>query len=339
MRIVGLVFVVVAFGCGDRKQDRVEAQPEDLSTPIAAPVTVDAARPPSQCNAELSTFCDGDDVVECSREGQRGKVVQTCTAGCTRGGCVETCAAKDVELVYVVDEARNFLSFDPRKLPGDPFHFIGTLDCASRGSAFSMAVDNHGVAWVLFDDGLVFRVSILDARCARTGYRLDGAPDGFGMGFATEKGGETLYIAERHGREELAIVDTSTAQPGYRVVAPLRAGQTLNPELSGTADGKLYGYFPQPTTGRPGFVTEIDRKTARPVGAKRSLPGSGEVGYYAFAHWGGTFFVFASHDGGNTKVHSIDRKTGAYKLAYGETAYRIVGAGVSTCAPLAERVP
>jgi len=248
----------------------------------------------------------------------------------------ETCGMKDVELVYVVDDQGNLSSFDPRKLPDDPFHVVGTLGCAQMAQPFSMAVDNRGVAWVLHNDGNVFRTSIIDARCARTPGRPKGNEQPlFGMGFVKTGDSETLFVAANDPSRELATLDTKTMQ--YTPVAEIAANQIKNPELTGTADGKLFGYFPEKPNG---FVAEIDPKTGKLVGPKRMLTAKlGEVKAYAFAFWGGTFYVFATSEDDNTAVHAIDRKTGKYKLVRDGLPHQIVGAGVSTCAPLLERAP
>jgi hypothetical protein len=63
---------------------------------------------------------------------------------------------------------------------------------------------------------------------------------------------------------------------------------------------------------------------------------TGDIGAWAFAFWGGTFYVFATV-GDNSTVRSVDRATGKHALVLQHLAQRIVGAGVSTCAPLMER--
>ncbi|MBK9033537.1 MAG: hypothetical protein IPL61_20110 [Myxococcales bacterium] len=59
---------------------------------------------------------------------------------------------------------------------------------------------------------------------------------------------------------------------------------------------------------------------------------------YAFAHWGGVFYVFTTADG-TSSVHAVHMKTGAQEEVATDLPMRIVGAGVSTCAPLLERAP
>jgi hypothetical protein len=62
---------------------------------------------------------------------------------------------------------------------------------------------------------------------------------------------------------------------------------------------------------------------------------AGQVSAYVFAHWGGTFTTA----GGNSAVHRIEMKSGKHALVRDKLPFEIVGAGVSTCAPLLERAP
>ncbi len=279
-------------------------------------------------------MCVGDSVVQCV-DGSIGKTLEQCKAGCRAGTCTDTCAVKGVELVYVVDSGHNLLSFDPQKLPGDPFRMIGTLKCEPSGQPFSMAVASDGIAWVLYNTGRVYRVSILDAHCTKAGDPADGT-DTFGMGFATDGTSETLYVAGNNS-QELAILDIAQGAPRWRPIATIAADQHRSPELTGTADGKLFGYFPEPVSG--GFVQEIERSTGVAIGARLTLGAtSGEIEAYAFAHWGGVFYVFTTADHTNT-VHAIHRKSGKYEVVLPAHPFEVVGAGVSTCAPELEREP
>ena len=247
----------------------------------------------------------------------------------------ETCAVKDVELIYVVDWDNNLSSFDPRKLPGDPFTKIGKLTCEGVDKPYTMAIDRHGIAWVAYGNRNLYRVRITDARCA-AGVGVTGNPDIHGMGFAkdaTSEDAETLYVANRED-ESLGIADIAARPPAYAEVSKLDFHAQTNPELTGTADGKLYAFFPHER-----FISEIDRSTGKLLGPRRNVPGHGDnVGGYAFAHWGGVFYVFSTLDG-NTRVQAINRKTGKAELVLEHLPMEITGAGVSTCAPLLERAP
>ena len=331
-RIVACAVLTVA-GCGERKQDLVP-EPTRKPAPEQRPARIG-------CNPAAGNVCAGDSVVECTPAGELGRTLQQCKDGCRQAACIDTCAVHDVELIYVIDDENHLMSFDPKLLPGDPFHTVGTLVCESPGRPFSMAVDRRGIAWVIYDSGNLYRVSIIDGHCAPSRYERSGdAPVVFGMGFASDgpkSDRETLFVAAGDQSHRFARLDTAPDVPELRSLPNLPAKPDHNPELSGTGDGKLFGYFPDNGLG---FVQEIDRTSSRLVGKRWKLRGgTAEVEAYAFAHWGGVFYVFATTDDGISQVHSVNRTTGAYKLEIAKLPSRIVGAGVSTCAPLLERVP
>lgn len=299
------------------------------------PVPTPKPSEPPRCKPG-STRCAGDDVTMCEDDGSR-RVIASCRGGCREGACVDTCGANDVELVYIVDGDRTLLSFDPRKLPGDPFHVIGELSCDPSSNPNSMAVDRSGIAWLGYASGVLYQASILDAHCFAKSARPTGAlTDRYGMGFVTDgpkATTEKLYVAE-YGGTEIATIDTSTFPTRWVKQGRLPIKRDFPPELSGTSEGRLYGYFPG--SNDRGFVQEIDRK-GNLVGHRWDLPAKrGAIGGWAFAFWGDVFYVFLAMDDIN-EVHAIHRKTGKYELAVKNHAHRIVGAGVSTCAPLLEK--
>jgi hypothetical protein len=321
-----LALVAFLLGCPKTSKDEPPSP-----TPVATP-----APKPSGCEKPGSTVCVDDEVVECLDSGKLGVTLQRCNGGCSAGACRETCAVRDAELVYVVDAANNLASFDPRKLPGDPFHPIGRLTCETKTTPFSMAVDRNGIGWVLYNSGNLYRVSIIDAKCSQA-TTADGAPGLFGMGFVTDgKDAKTekLFVAAYEG-DELARLDVAQKRPPWQRVGAL-GKHKQNPELSGTGGGQLFGFFPEDGDG---FVQEIDRETGALLGKPMKVGSpKGEVGGWAFAHWGGTFYVFVTI-AGYSNVYAVDGKTGKSKVVREQLPERIVGAGVSTCAPLLEQPP
>jgi len=106
------------------------------------------------------------------------------------------------------------------------------------------------------------------------------------------------------------------------------------PELTGTADGRLFGFAPNrdpsgvPTTGS--MLYEIDKTNAKILGGA-ALKAATSQDAFAFAHWGGQFWIFTS-PGGSSNVTRYDPATGSEAVVT-SLAQTIVGAGVSTCAP------
>jgi len=76
-----------------------------------------------------------------------------------------------------------------------------------------MSVDRHGVAWIVYNDGALFKASITDATCRPAPY-VAGARGfrRFGMGFVTDAPGATtekLFIASADESRALGYLDTA----------------------------------------------------------------------------------------------------------------------------------
>ena len=214
-----------------------------------------------RCDPTVPRVCMGQDVVECGSDGHLGRRLRACHKGCSDGKCEQTCEDDNTKLIYVVSTNNDFLSFDPRKLPGDPFHLIGKLKCRGGGSPFSMSVDRNGIAWVLYGDGELFKVNINDAKCEPTAFssrldRLDdvrhGVLDGQGRRRQREavRRGQRLHepaVEHRHRARSAAASDRD-ADRDHRIrtpssPAPARAG------CSGSTVGQ----------GEASFVQEINK--------------------------------------------------------------------------------
>ncbi len=143
---------------------------------------------------------------------------------------------------------------------------------------------------------------------------------------------EKLFVAGADNRS-LATLDVSQS-PAWHPVGTVGPESSQPPELTGTADGQLFAFFPD---AKGAFIQQLDRHSGKGVG-RRMLVGSpdGTVNGWAFAFWGGVFYVFVTIDD-NSMVIAVDRKTGNHRIIREHLPYRIVGAGVSTCAPLLER--
>ena len=238
------------------------------------------------------------------------------------------------KLVYLVDENGDLLSFKPDTLT---FTKIGVLSCpASLGSTpFSMGVDRTPTAWVLYNSGELFKVSTENASCQATTY-VPGQKNLllFGMGFASNVSGstdETLYIA---GGPDSANM-TPTSEFGTLGMPSLTVSKkgvvTGWPELTGTGEGNLWGFYPSVTAPRVGQIDKSNggEGTVFPLATLAGQPAA-----WAFAHWGGDFWVFLARDiDPSTTVYKVNGQTGAVGAALPNTGRMIVGAGVSTCAP------
>jgi hypothetical protein len=255
-----------------------------------------------------------------------------------------SCPDAGSTLVYLVTEQFELLSFYP---PSAEFTPIGTLNCplTQAGHApFSMAVDRTGIAYVLYDDGELFRVSTATAACRATGFRSgqSGFSTTFGMGYAHDStgSGETLYVASGGANvaPRLATIDTQTfALHAVGAINP----SIGSPELSGTGAGDLFAFFA--TRGAApcdnfnanmvctdSAIGQLDKTTGQVTG-ESVLTGNPQGTAWAFAFYGGDFYTFTAPNGG-TVVNRFSPADGSLVTVARRTD-RIVGAGVSTCAP------
>ncbi len=315
-----------------------------------------------ECNPNNPRTCVGDDVHECNDDGTVGGLIETCEfEQCFGGSCggEQPCGAEGADIIYVVDESYRLWSFDPELLPGDPFALIGNLNCPAGnavpdwpvpgpGTPFSMSVDRQARAWVLYNSGELFFVSTTDASCTASSFQVAQQSGGttfelFGMGFSSDgpsAATDTLFIAGSTAanvgvsRGDLGTIDSTTLLVDR--INALPSGQ-YSPELTGTGAGELYGYYP----GTPSLVARID-KTAATNAQTWNLPDtSGIVRAWAFAHWGGLFFIFITTSDGLSDVANVLRLdpaanggAGQVTTALSNTGKIVVGAGVSTCAPI-----
>jgi hypothetical protein len=242
------------------------------------------------------------------------------------------CPDADTTYVYVVTDTYQLEAFDPSALT---FRTIGRLACPSSGGAtpFSMAVDRTGIAYVLYDDGNLYRVSTATGACLGTEY----APhqqgwNTFGMGFASDFGGpsEHLYVVEND--LETFASDLGRIDVDRMLLAVVGGIQPPVPraELTGTGDGRLFAFWPNRGAGQRGsHIAEVDKQSAA-VLAQSELP-IGESGdAFAFAFWGGDFWIFTGTSGSNVARYRPADGTTRVMMRHPSS---IVGAGVSTCAP------
>lgn len=317
-----LVAVAALVACGKSSTPTPVPAPHD-HVALAKP-----GEPDDTCDPKIPKLCMGNDVVACEADGHLGRRLRACHKGCSNGSCDESCQDDNTKLIYIVSTSNDFLSFDPRKLPGNPVKRVGKLTCESYGSPFAMSIDRSGTAWVEYDDSEVFRVNITTAECEKSP-AFTGPNGVFTMAFTTDPAGERLYTAIATQAPELSVMDTKD-------LVRHGVGQITQPsdepvDLTGTGDGKLFGFFSSFT--EPSYVQELSRSGA--VVGKRMPIGTTSLGGFsawAFAQWGGSFYVFTT-TGDRSSVHSVDRATGVSRTVISNLGYQISGAGVSTCAP------
>lgn len=253
------------------------------------------------------------------------------------------CPDAEALLVYTMTDEGDLQSFNPDT---GQFRNIGRIACPVQSNTylgrpntpFSMAVDRRGTAYVLFRDERLYRVSTATGACTNTSYVRRQSNFGlFGMGFATNSVGptETLFIAgDDNQSSQLGASGLGRIDPTTFGLTPVGDFQPAidQAELTGTGDGRLFAFYKKgnPPDSPPSYIGEIDTTTGQVIGERRFDTVDQGDGW-AFAFWGGAFYMFHA-PGGSTRITRW-RPSDDSVTQVATTNLTIVGAGVSTCAP------
>jgi hypothetical protein len=256
------------------------------------------------------------------------------------------------KLVYLVADNGHMLSFDPKTTPPTLTDLGALNQCpiTAGEQPFSMGVDRNAIAWVLAaksdivtqsGSGL-YRVDINNGlSCTKSAMAMNQQGFNlFGMGFVTNASGstlDTLWVAGGAGPGDgtgarLGTVDMTTFQ-----ITPMNTMSGW-PELTGNSKAELWGFFPDATAPK---IAKIDKATGAENPSYPLSALAGEPNAWAFAYWGGDFWVFLSKGlETETTVYHVEGDNGTVLNHWltsgllGGGSYKIVGAGVSTCAPI-----
>ena len=238
--------------------------------------------------------------------------------GCTDAGSTQ---------IYLITSQNTLLAFYP---PTSNFTTVGPINCpgANGQTPFSMGVERTGIAYSVFTDGRLFRLSTANASCQATPFITNQQGySTFGMGYSGDQVSEQLYVSDNAGGKGLATIDTNNFKLSF--VGAFQPSLPQRCEMTGTSNDELFAYCIN-TQGSGGVVAQINRHTAQVVGATAVKVGTNSDAF-AFAYWGGDFYMFNS-PGGATTVTRFDPVTKAETVVATHPS-TIVGAGVSTCAP------
>jgi hypothetical protein len=270
------------------------------------------------------------------------------------------CVKAASDYIYLVSDQNDMYTFYPPTLA---LNKLGPLNCpgevtpptGNNDGVNSMAVDRHAIAWVNFNDGKVFKVDVTKSSlpCTDSGFvpGQAGFTPQLGMGFATVSAtnhNETLYVSDNDGIGGAGVpgggkglgtldVTSMTMTPVHGWGTPLTGA---NAELTGTGDGKLYGFFtPAMTATDPSSLAEITKASAAVSSVQTLSTINNSNGGYAFSFWGGDFWFYTAYDpgtGGNvtTSITHYVTATKTATVVKPNIGYVVVGAGVSTCAPV-----
>ncbi len=256
------------------------------------------------------------------------------TAGTGAGGSAGTGGDDDcfdaAKQVYLVNDDYAFLKFEPQTMT---FTRLGALRCpAGTATPNSMAVDRSGTAWVNYSDGSIFHVDIETLACKATAFEPNQQGFGMlGMGFVSDAPGssaESLFVTDGG---KLGKLDTKTL-----VLEQIGTVQD-KPEFAGNGLGELWGFSPpdQQAFQPGGLVQKFDKtsgQTIKKYDLTLEAPLYGVA--WAFAFWGGSYYLFYQGPRAETDVYQFNPTDGTTEKLDERPGGRIVGASASTCAPV-----
>ncbi len=247
------------------------------------------------------------------------------------------CLDAGTTYIYLIGNDNQLLRFYPPTLEAQG---IGIIDCPildAGATPYSMAVDRQGIAYVVFTDGELFRVSTLTASCEATPFQIGqgGFATTFGMGYSADVNdpAERLFVAGTASME-LGTIDTNDFQltPLGTFSSPL--GEA---ELTGTGSGDLYAFGLVVDGGMTTalHLAHVDKANGAVLGDAyvTVASGSAQIFDWAFSYWGGDFYFYTSTNGTQTIVSKYTPGGPSALPTVATLSTAVVGAGVSTCAP------
>lgn len=235
--------------------------------------------------------------------------------------------------IYALGESGRMYGFEPETGTVVP---LATPVCPDAvGTPFSMAVDRQGIAYVEFAAGRLllqtsglFQINPRTGACVATPFTLtEPGWRTFGMGFTSDVGGpeETLWVVKNRTDAALAKIATTTFT--FTAGPAIAGGNSQGGELTGSPDGRLFNYGS--TSSDAWIVSEYDKFTGKVLSEVR-LPNIPQNSSSAIARFGGAFYLF-----NDSTVRRYDPAAPGAPVATTWATFpeRVVGAGVSTCAP------
>lgn len=251
--------------------------------------------------------------------------------------------APGTELIYVLSDSAEIWSFDPKTAE---FDFIAQVWCGGYQSTFSMGVSRKARAWIQYQHGDLYTVDLNDPDspidCLDPGFEPDDPKyANFGMAFVANSMADPCDKLYAHAATDpegigpgvgaLGVIDPVSLE-----LSTIAAIDYAWGELTGSGNGRLFAY----QGSLPPILTEYDKDNGEVLGSL-PLPGINGESAFAFAWWGGDFYLFADPDVFGSSTSEVwhldyddsDGKGQAMTRIIQAAPVRIVGAGVSTCVP------
>lgn len=277
----------------------------------------------------------------------------------TGGGASEACS-EEAKAIYVLAQGDppTIHAFDPQMQSFTPKVDVVCPD-TTGWAVTSMSIDRDARAWLQWGsptgDDYIKRIDRLDLETGTCqpgiGQAPTSAPDHASLGMAFVTAGpqsphESLYFIDKS--TFVHRVGQSSPVGQFYVFGPGEGTEFSGAELTGTGEGRLFtmimNWTPEwdhpCTPNDPCYPTvhlgEVSTANGSTI-SNEEVPDVDALGLtpggFAFAHWGARFWLFVSRNFGPTEVYEYDHEN-VTTTRHADGPSAIVGAGVSTCAPV-----
>lgn len=242
--------------------------------------------------------------------------------------------------ILVLNHNGDAFRFDPVTYAFVP-QALPACDVRANAEAFSMSRSRDGRTWRLYESGqLMVHPKADGGVCTQTPWEPGTAgAELFAMAFVASPGAaERLFLAGNEapswGRKPAVLMDMAPED----LVPTVRCTLPSGPELTGSGDGRLWAFLPFEA---PPLLVAVDPATGA-LHDRLPLPElAGVPAAWSFAFHSGYIFIFLERSTDfSTGVYRVDPRVNPPVLEQvvpHNTTLSIVGAAVSTCAPLRPR--
>jgi hypothetical protein len=266
------------------------------------------------------------------------------SGGDSSTGDVEACPCPDLEValddgIFVLSQTAQLWKYFPES---NQLQQLGQIGCNLPPSTFSMAVDRLGFAWVQYASGQLRKVDVTNvANCSDPGFvpNQQGV-NNFGMAFVSNSAFDKCD--QIYGDQYTGIPEGMNAADFFRIdpmnlqIVKLGKANFGTAEVTGTGDGRVFLFA---ANGADTQLVEVDKANGSLI-STIPLPGVKLGGGWAFAFFAGDFYFFTDgQNDGLSEVTHIDYDDSDnngkqdIKVVINNAPLKVVGAGVSTCAP------
>jgi hypothetical protein len=319
----------------DESSDSTDATDASTETADTATETADTATETADTSTETADTATETADTATETADTSTETADTSTETTDTGMQICDCA-DNTDLIYVMSDNGQLYSFDP---VNNQFALItNNLGCP-QNQAFSMSVDRNGLAHVMFQNDDIYTIDVNNPNmCIDPMYQPGQLGfNKFGMGFVSNDQFDPcdkLYAHSWNGMggftEGMNAGRLGRMDPETLTMEEIGFINYNGGELTGTGDGRLFAF-----AGNPAKLVEYDKDTAMVLDTQQL--NMNLTNAFAFAFYGGDFFMFT--EGQNPQFSKVTHydydDTLALTTVVMQAPIRIVGAGVSTCVPLA----